>query len=139
MRETPLRQRYTATLRHLMRSRIDAALTSFGDRCCGRVAHLFACIGILDPPSVVGTRPPDELLEKTAAYGASGILGARTSVAGAARHGNPVAGRKMLLGLQLPRKTSTTSHASIGRARQGAGFHATFSLTAALCDAVWPN
>jgi hypothetical protein len=103
------------------------------------LAHLFACIGILDPSSLAGTRPPDELLEKTAAYGASGTPGARTSVARAAQHANPVAERKMLLGLQLPRKTSTTWHASIGRACQGAGFHATFSLTAALCDAVWPN
>src|SRR6266436_2334171 len=31
MRETPLRQRYTATLRQLIRSRIHPALTSFAD------------------------------------------------------------------------------------------------------------
>jgi hypothetical protein len=139
MRETPLRQRYTAMLRHLMRSRIDAASTRFGDRCCDRVAHIFARIGILGPPSVVGTRPPDELLEKTAAYGSSGTPGATTSVAGLRGTEIRLRGAKCCLAFSQPRKISTTWHASIGRACQGAGFHATFSPTAALCDAVWPN
>jgi hypothetical protein len=88
---------------------------------------------------IVGTRLQDELVEKTEAY--------RTF-----RHprapGRPSLGRNAEIPLlsakgcsasRYLRKISTAWHASIGRACQGAGFHATFSLAAALCDAVWPN
>jgi hypothetical protein len=92
-------------------------------------------MGVRAPLVIVGTRLQDELLEKTEAYRTFRHPRATSSFAGAQR-GNPVAERERLLSL---RKTSTAWRASIGRACQGAGFHATFSHAAALCDAVWPN
>ena len=67
MRETPLRQRYTAMLRHLMRSRIHPALASFADAYCDMLAHS-AYLGVLAVLAIVGTRLRDELLEKTETY-----------------------------------------------------------------------
>ena len=47
MREPPLRQRYTAMLRQLMRSRIHSGLTRFANGRCGMLAHLtaYGCSG----------------------------------------------------------------------------------------------
>jgi hypothetical protein len=67
MREPPLRQRYTAMLRQLIRSRIHPALTSFatGDAACWRTSPY---LGVPAPLVIVGTRLQDELLEKTETY-----------------------------------------------------------------------
>jgi|SRR6266403_4920397 len=88
---------------------------------------------------IVGTCLQDELPEKT-------------EICRTLRHprapGRPLLGRnaeipllhaKWCLASRYLRKISTARQARIGCARQGAGFHATFSLAAALCDAVWPN
>jgi hypothetical protein len=139
MRETPLRQRYTAVFRHLMRSRIHPALTSFADAYCAMLAHLFAYLGILALLAIVGTRLWDELLEKTETYRTSGIRAARTSIAEGRNAEIRLRSAKCCLASGHPRKIPAPRQASIGRARQGAGFHATFSFATALCDAVWPN
>src|SRR5258706_14637981 len=103
------------------------------------LAHLslYGCSGLL---VIVGTCLQDEWLEKT------GICrtfqhspGARLSVAGAPTRKSDCCARKCCLSSRYLRKISTAWQARIGYARQDAGFHATFSLAAALCDAVWPN
>jgi hypothetical protein len=96
-------------------------------------------VGIPALPGIVGIRLWDELLEKTEAYGPSDTPAARTSVAGRSNAEIRLRSAKCSLALQVCPKNLDTWHASIGRACQGAGFHATFSLAAALCDAVWPN
>jgi len=103
------------------------------------LAHLFAYVGIPALLALAGIRLRDELFEKTETY--------RTF-----RHprapGRPSLGRnaeiqsrtaKGCLASRYLRKISAAWRASVGRACQGAGFHATFWLAAALCDAVWPN
>src|SRR6266403_188993 len=56
-----------------------------------------------------------------------------------AQRGNPMLRAKCCLASKYLRTISTGRQARVGCARQGAGFHATFSLAAALCDVVWPN
>jgi len=80
-----------------------------------------------------------ELIEKTEAYCTSGTPGAWSTVACAHNAEILSVEREGLLNLQIPPNNSAARRASIGRACQGAGFHVTFSLAAALCDAVWPN
>jgi hypothetical protein len=61
MRETPLRQRYTAALGHSMRSRIHPALTGLADECCGMLAHLVVYVGALALLAIVGIHLWDQL------------------------------------------------------------------------------
>jgi hypothetical protein len=138
MREPPLRQRYTAMLRQLMRSRIHPALTRLATdhAACWRTS---AYLGVPAPLVTVGTRLQDELLEKTETYRTFRHRGSADHPSLAAQRGNPVAERERLLSLQIPPKNPDYLGASTGWVCQGAGFHATFSLAAALCDAVWPN
>jgi hypothetical protein len=93
-------------------------------------------MGVMALLALAGIRPQEELFEKTETY--------RTfrhprhqAVRRRAAHAET--GCEILLSLQIPPKISTAWRASSGRATQGAGFHATFSFAAALCDAVWPN
>ena len=115
MRETPLRQRYTAMLRHLMRSRIHPVLASFADAYCDMLAHS-AYLGVLALLAIVGTRLRDELLEKTETYRTFRHPGREDVRRWAQQRGNPVAERKMLPGLQLSPKNLDTL-ASFDRAR----------------------
>src|SRR5260221_6663744 len=105
-------------------------------RMCGMLAHLVAYVGALALLAIVGGHLWDELLEKTEAYRIfRHPEGGRQDILWAQQRGDP---REMLLGLAgIPRNMPTARHASIGR--QDAGFHATFSFGAALCDAVWLN
>ena len=102
------------------------------------LAHLFAYVGIPALLALAGIRLRDELFEKTETY-RTFRHPVREDVR--RRHNAKVRlwSAKCLLGLQLYPKISAAWRASTGRACQGAGFHATFSLAAALCDAVWPN
>jgi hypothetical protein len=88
---------------------------------------------------VAGTRLRDESPENTEIYPTfrASRQEDSPSLGGATR--KSVAEREMLLGRGPPRKISITWRAWIERAGQGAGFHATFSFAAALCDAVWPE
>jgi hypothetical protein len=87
----------------------------------------------------VDTRLQDELLEKTEAYRTFRHPGCEVVRRLRAQRGNPLLSAKGCSASRYLRKISAARRASIGRACQGAGFHATFSLAAALCDAVWPN
>jgi hypothetical protein len=116
MRETPLRQRYTAMLRHLMRSRIHPVLTSFAYAYCGMVAHLVAYVGVLALLAIAGTRLWDESLEKTENYRTFRHPGREDVRRWAQQRGNPVAEREMLPGLQVSPNNLDTL-ARFGRAR----------------------
>ena len=86
MREPPLRQRYTAMLKQLMRPRIHSGLTRFANACWRTSPHM----GVRALPVIVGTRLQDELLEKTEAYRTFRHPRAPGPSLGAQR-GNPVA------------------------------------------------
>jgi hypothetical protein len=119
MRETQLRQRYTAMPRHLMRSRIQPALTRFTNAYCGMLAHLFAYLGIPALPGIAGIRLWDELLEKTETYRTFRYPGRQDVCRWAQQRGNPVSEREMQLGLAgMPEKSrhlARFDHASLPR------------------------
>jgi hypothetical protein len=104
MRETPLRQRYTAMPRQFMRSRIHPAATNFADRVMRHAGAPLPIWAFLAPLVIVGTRLRDELLEKTELYRTFRHRLGLTSDAGRRNAKNPVAEREMLLGLQIPPK-----------------------------------
>jgi hypothetical protein len=107
-----------------------------GDAACWRTS---AYLGVLAPLVIVGARLRDELLEKTEVYRTFRHPGRQDVRRWAATPKIRVRSAKCCLASRYLRKISTAWHASTARACQDAGFHATFSLTAALCDAVWPN
>jgi hypothetical protein len=116
-------------------SRADRLLPT-DDAACWRTS---AYLGVPAPLVIVGTRLQDELLEKTETYRTFRHSERQQFAAGRRNAENPVAERESCLASRYPRKIQTTWRASVGWVCQGAGFHATFSLAAALCDAVWPN
>jgi hypothetical protein len=103
------------------------------------LTHLSAYLGTLAVLAIVCTLLRDELLEKTETCRTFRHPG-REDIRRWGRNAEiPLPGAKCRSAFRYLRKMSTPWHASIGGACQGAGFHATFSLAAALCDAVWPN
>jgi hypothetical protein len=139
MREPPLRQRYTAMLGHLMRSRIHPAPTGF---CRPMMRHAGAPLPIWAfRPRLSSSAPAcrTNCSRKQRPTGPSGIAGGRTVRRWRRNAEIRLRSAKGCLASRYLRKISANRHASIGWVCQGAGFHATFSLAAALCDAVWPN
>jgi hypothetical protein len=96
-------------------------------------------MGVLALLAIVRIHLRHELLEKTETYRTFRHPGRQDVRCWAAQAEIRSRSVKCCLASRYPRKISAAWRASIGRACQGAGFHATFSLTAALCDAVWPN
>ena len=141
MRETRLRQRYTVVVGHSMRPGIRAAPTSFADECCGTLAHLIAHVGALALLAIVSLHLWDELRGKTETYLIFQHPGAGPEHAfrGAQQAKARLPSAKLPGPAAMPKTFRTARRASIGRSCQGAGFHATFSFAAALCDAVWRN
>jgi len=103
------------------------------------LARAIAYVGALALLAIVGGHLWDQLPEKTEAYRifrrpeGGRELEAAAVISQQIRHGYAAWPRRH------PQKPPSARRALIGRARQDAGFHATFWFPAALCDAVWPD
>jgi hypothetical protein len=119
-----------------MLSRIHPGLTTFADERCGMLAQLIAYVGALSLVASYGTN----CLKKQRPARSSGTRSRSPGRPSLARRAEiPLRIAKCCLASQAFPKTPDCAARFDGAACQDAGFHATFSLHAALCDAVWPN